>query len=285
MFHGSDHNHCIGEKSTLAVARTLTKIGWNARCITHDTRNIDGHHLGSPLARMIQCYLLLQLKTISFLNGLLVNCLVSYAVNNYLVKSGEAYVPNHIVTRTLQVRQSIPCGGPCPNLFLWQSMSGHMDSHTLTSALESSRVVDSTSPGPAVNVAPPRPVRLILRGPVPCGRCSSALARAADPPSVFHVEPRPHSVTSRLRSCFLKSCEARGKHIWKDRTDARIFTVAKTYLPNFDHVLYLSGVLPVVECQSEKHTLARASSPRCGHSRRRHRPAWLSCCPTGCPTG
>ena len=80
----------------LLLSTDLTKIGRSARCVTRDTRNMSGHDQGSSLARMVQCHLLLQLNgTISSLNGLLVNCLVSSAVNNYRVKSVDAYVPTH----------------------------------------------------------------------------------------------------------------------------------------------------------------------------------------------
>ena len=108
MARGSSHGRCVEGRSTLAAASNLTKIGWSARCVAHDrdTGNTSGHDPGSPLARTIQCYLLLRRSgKISFLNGRLVNRLVSYAVHNDLVKSVDAYVPTHIVAH--QVRQSI----------------------------------------------------------------------------------------------------------------------------------------------------------------------------------
>ena len=97
----------LGKYRLLLQSTCLIKMGWRARCTTHDTRNIGGHDLGPSLGRTIQCYLLLQLNgTISFLNGpfKLVNCHVSYALNNYLVKSVDAYVPTH--TMAHQLRQS-----------------------------------------------------------------------------------------------------------------------------------------------------------------------------------
>ena len=167
MAHGSSHSHCIGEISTLAAVCLSNKIGWSARCITHDTRNISGHDLGQSLARTMQCYLLLQLTgTISFLNGIMVSCHVSASVDNYPVKTVDAYVSTHTVTHQLRqsIRAHIGSGG-----------GARADIGTVACWLATRS----------------SPVRLMWLRPVPCGQCSSARARAADVAPRGPAAPRP----------------------------------------------------------------------------------------------
>ena len=65
-----------------------------------------------------------------------------------------------------------------------------------------------------------------------------------------------------LRSCLLTTSCAREKHISRVRAEEQIFKVARVYSKPIDHMLYLSGVLPVAERQSEKRTAVWVSSPR-----------------------